>query len=216
MSCFGLASAAAITVTNTNDSGIGSLRQAISDSSPVDTIDFDSSMNGQAITLMTGELVIDKNLTITGSGANLLAVDGNGFFIVFSINSGVEVSISGLTIAHGNGGGIWSNGSGSLTIINSTLSDNAGGTLGGGGIHNEYGSLTIVSSTLSGNIGIDEGGGIFNNGSTVMEIGNAIRKAGFQGANIVNAEGGTVTSLGYNISSDDGWVSWRARRPNQH
>ena len=130
-------------------------------SSPGDIVDFDSSLNGQTITLTTGELVIDKNLTISGPGANLLAVDGNGFFIVFSINPGVEVSFSGLTITHGYGAGIWSNGFGSLTIINSTLSNNAGGTLGGGGIHHEYGSLTIVSSTLSGN-SAGYGGGIFN------------------------------------------------------
>jgi hypothetical protein len=68
------ASAATITVLNTNDSGAGSLRQAISDSSSGDTINFDSSLNGQTITLTSGELLIDKNLTITGPGANQLAI----------------------------------------------------------------------------------------------------------------------------------------------
>ena len=75
LGCFSFASAATITVTNTNDSGIGSLRQAISDSSPGDTIDFDSSLNGLTITLTTGELLIDKDLSIIGPGANLLAVN---------------------------------------------------------------------------------------------------------------------------------------------
>jgi hypothetical protein len=110
LSCFSLGSAATITVTNTNDSGIGSLRQAISDSFPGDTIDFDSSLNKLTITLTTGELVIDKDLTTAGPGANLLAVDGNDTSILFSVNWGVEASISGLTITHGNGDGSCNNG----------------------------------------------------------------------------------------------------------
>ena len=250
LGCFSLASAATITVTNTNDNGIGSLRQAISDSSPGDTIDFDSSLNGLTITLTTGELLIDKDLSIIGPGANLLAVNGNDTSILFSVNWGIEASISGLTITHGNGGGIWNNGS--LTITNSTLTLNAGALYGGGisnfgslaitnstlsynsannggGIGNFGGGLvTVTNSTLSGNLGFS-GGAIFNSGSLaianctlsnnvspdndgggilnelgLVEIGNTILNAGLLGANIVSAEAGTVTSLGYNISSDDG------------
>src|SRR5436853_2751147 len=88
------ASAATITVINASDSGAGSLRQAISDSSSGDTINFDSSLNGQTITLTTGELLINKNLTITGPGANLLAINGNAAGRVFDITS--DVTISGL------------------------------------------------------------------------------------------------------------------------
>src|SRR6266567_2796076 len=83
---FCLASAATTTVTNNNDSGAGSLRQAISDSSPGDTIDFDSSLNGQIIALTSGELLIDNNLTIIGPSANLLAIDGNNASRVFNIS----------------------------------------------------------------------------------------------------------------------------------
>ena len=67
LDCFSLASAATITITNTNDSGAGPLPQAISDSSPGDTIDFDSRLNGQTITLTSGELLINL---ITGPDAN--------------------------------------------------------------------------------------------------------------------------------------------------
>src|SRR5947208_5041623 len=93
------ASAATITVINTNDSGAGSLRQAISDSSSGDTIDFDSSVNGQTI---SGGLGIYKNLTITGPGANLLAINGNAASGVFNIGDRITVTISGLTITNGN------------------------------------------------------------------------------------------------------------------
>src|SRR6266516_1049991 len=59
-----------ITVTNTNDSGTGSLRQALTDAHDSDTINF--AVTG-AISLTSGELVINKNITISGPGADLLA-----------------------------------------------------------------------------------------------------------------------------------------------
>jgi hypothetical protein len=133
--------AATITVTNGNDSGAGSLRQAIIAASPGDTINFAPSVT--TITLTSGELVIDKNLTITGPGANRLTVTAthNDFvpFRIFNISSStVTVSISGMTISNGftglyySGGGILS--AGVLTLTDCTISGNsAGGFLGGGG-----------------------------------------------------------------------------------
>ena len=59
-------------VCNTNDRGPGSLRQAILDASPGDTINFAPSVT--TVTLTSGELVINKNLTITGPGANRLTI----------------------------------------------------------------------------------------------------------------------------------------------
>ncbi len=156
-----------LVITNTNDSGPGSLRQALVDANDGDTISF--AVTG-TIGLTGGELLIDKDLNIAGSSANLLSVDGNGTSIAFSIIPGVEVSISGLTVTHGQGGDIWS--SGSLTISNSTLSNNVVGLLGGGAIDNDQGSLTIVSRTLSGNLA-EYGGGIFNfnAGSLIVIVG---------------------------------------------
>jgi hypothetical protein len=58
--------AGTITVTNTNDSGLGSLRQALADANDGDTIDF--SVTG-TISLTTGELLVDKSVTISGPGA---------------------------------------------------------------------------------------------------------------------------------------------------
>src|SRR6476620_4775471 len=66
--------ATTITVTNTNDSGPGSLRQALADANDKDTINFDVSLEGQTIALTSGELVIDKSITITGPGSDQLAV----------------------------------------------------------------------------------------------------------------------------------------------
>src|SRR5262245_14658279 len=125
-------SAATITVTNTNDSGPGCLRQALVDANIGDTIDFDSSLNGQRITLTSGQLVVNKSVTISGPGANNLTVDGNANGSVFYINPLNSVTISGLTITNGNaqpGGGIYNDGG--LTVSNCTISGNSGS-----GIHN--------------------------------------------------------------------------------
>ena len=57
--------ATTITVTNGNDSGPGSLRQALAQANDGDTINFDPSVN--IVTLTTAELVIAKSITISAS-----------------------------------------------------------------------------------------------------------------------------------------------------
>ncbi|MBI4463628.1 MAG: hypothetical protein HY647_02890, partial [Acidobacteria bacterium] len=96
-----------ITVSNTNDSGAGSLRDAIAGAASGDIILF--NVNG-TITLTSGEIEISKNLTITGPGAESLAISGNKVSRVFSITGGYTVVISGLFIENGDdllGGGIF-------------------------------------------------------------------------------------------------------------
>src|SRR5215468_4254298 len=89
------AHAGTITVTNTNDSGPGSLRQALIDATDGDTI-YATGVSG-VITLISGELLVDKNVTISGSGADNLSVDANANSRVFHIGSGQTVTISRLT-----------------------------------------------------------------------------------------------------------------------
>ncbi len=205
--------ATTIVVNNTNDSGPGSLRQALVDANDGDTIDA-TGISG-AITLTTGELVVDKSVTINGAGADLLAVDGNATIRAFQVGSGTTVTISDLTIRNcqgGFGGGILNGAASTLTITNSTLSGNSGAF--GGATYNE-GTLSIVNSTISGNsLGTLQianstlsgnsasfAGGIFNLGT--LQIGNTILNAGESGVNLYS-NSGSVTSLGYNLSSDNG------------
>src|SRR5215510_14098323 len=89
--------AATITVMNTNDNGTGSLRQAIIDANAGDTIDF--AVTG-TITLTTGELLINKDLIISGPDAASLTISGNKASRVFEVAAGKTVSISGLTISN--------------------------------------------------------------------------------------------------------------------
>ena len=56
-------------VTSTNDNGPGTLRQALADATNGDVIQFDPLLNRRNIGLTTGELVIDKNVTINGPGS---------------------------------------------------------------------------------------------------------------------------------------------------
>jgi hypothetical protein len=56
-------------VLNNLDSGAGSLRAEIAAARSKDTIVFAPSLKGQTITLTSGELLIDKDLTIAGPEA---------------------------------------------------------------------------------------------------------------------------------------------------
>lgn len=184
-----VAQGATITVFSAADSGPGTLRQAIFDASPGDTINFaipwPFPTSAHEIHL-NSELLIAKNLTINGP-ADQLAVQtqlGSGHRCLH-IALGVSVTISGLTISPTNfgclpcsgGGGIWN--AGTLTIENCTITGNAlpSGSAGGGGILNT-GTLAIVSSTISGNAVYGSfsdsiGGGIANLNGGTLTIANS-------------------------------------------
>jgi N-acetylneuraminic acid mutarotase len=174
------ARAATITVTSTNDSGPGSLRQALADANDGDTIDFDPALKGQTITLTTAELVIGRNITISGPGANLLAVsrDQNApQFRIFHVAPNRTVIIQGITITHGmdiTGAGIYNSHS-TLTVEGCAISGNSAtdSKYAGGGIFNDGFSssgsgpatLNVINSTISGNsANAGFGGGIMNLG----------------------------------------------------
>jgi hypothetical protein len=97
-----------------------------------------------------------------------------------------------------------------ITISNSTISGNS--AVFGGGIYNVAASLgsarlSVNNSTLSGNSASTNGGGIYNladlRGSAPVDIRDSILNAGASGENIFNSAG-SITSYGYNLSSDDG------------
>src|SRR5262245_28675487 len=55
-----------LTVLNNADSGLGSLRDTIAAAQNGDTIIFDPSLDGQTISLTSGELAINQSLSIRG------------------------------------------------------------------------------------------------------------------------------------------------------
>src|SRR5215831_2846690 len=169
-----------ITVINTNDSGPGSLRQALADANDGDTIDFDPALNGQTITLTTAELAIPKNVTIGGPGANLLAVsrDQNApEFRIFHVAPNRTVIVEGITISNGI-------------------------AISGGGIYNSHSTLTVDGCAISGNSATDSkyaGGGIFNDGFSSSGSGPAtlnVMNSTISGNSANAGFGGGIMNLG--------------------
>ena len=155
-----------ITVTTLEDENDGdlnlddiSLREAILFSSSGATINFASSLldadSGKGtIQLDLGKLVINKDLTINGLGADKLTISGQNTSQVFRVDNGqddsqITVEITGLTIADGraNGGGGIYNNQEVLTIRDSVISGNEAFGMGGGGIFSAP-SSSDVSSTI--------------------------------------------------------------------
>jgi CSLREA domain-containing protein len=139
--CSHAAFGAVLTVTNTNDSGAGSLRDTIAAASAGDEIQFATPLLGKTITVTSGQIEIAKNLTITGLGAANLTLTTNNTGRIFYIHSGANVAISG------------------LTIKNSHAFDN------GGGILIELATVSVTGCVFSGNSAVNNGGAIFSNGS---------------------------------------------------
>jgi len=172
-------SAATITVTSTGDSGPGTLRNAISTASAGDTIVF--NLTYPATITLSSQLVIScLNLTITGPGADKLTINGNNLCRVFYVNSGVTVTIQGITVANGNadnGGGLLNDSGTVITVNNSTFSGNHA-SVHGGGLYNDGGTISVIDSTISNNTAVWFGGAVENDvgemtisGSTI--IGNS-------------------------------------------
>jgi hypothetical protein len=181
-------------VTNTNDSGPGSLRDALAIANDGDTIDA-TGVSG-TILLTSGQLNVDKDVIISGPGANNLAVDGNAQSRVFYVNPGKTVTIDAFTVRNSDeGGGIY-NYSAALTVSNCILSGNSGGA-----VVNWQGALTVQNCSISGNYS----GGIWNfNGTlTVSDCtvsgnsGPGIYNYGFNG-------GATATITNCTISGNSG------------
>jgi len=180
-------------VLNTNDSGMGSLRQTIANAAPGDTIAFATGVTG-TIYLTSGSLNIEEKLDIEGPGADSLAIDGfREADTVFADANASVATIAGLTIMDGlspEGGGILNEFGGRLTVTNCPLFENGAGV--GGGIFTDLGSkLTITNSTLSGNSasvggGIDHSAGFTTLANTIIANNTAP-----MGRDVY----GTVTSL---------------------
>jgi hypothetical protein len=170
--------AATYTVTNTNDAGPGSLREAVGMAGNDDTIVF-SGVSG-TITL-SSTINIYSSITITGPGSAVLSISGDNAVRVFYTSSGT-ISISGLTITNGKvtddyGGGIFKQ-SGTLTLDDVVITNNQAvkSTLVGfgGGIANYSGLLTITNSSLSYNIANNIGGAIYNYFDAGLSMTNVV------------------------------------------
>jgi len=169
-----------IVVTNDNDSGAGSLRQAIADARPGDTIVFD----GDYVIPLSSTLVITQPLMIDG-GSFAVTVSGEykGYVVVVSAAGGV--TLSHLSIMRGYGPVI-SNES-TLTLQNCVVADSIAFS-GAYGIFNT-GMLIVQSSVIAGNRAVwGDSAGIWNEGILVARNSSIVNNTSTHtAAGIVNS-----------------------------
>jgi hypothetical protein len=219
-------------VTNNNNQGAGSLRQAVLDASPADNdvVTFATNVTG-TIVLTNGELAISKDITILGPGATQLAVSGNSNSRVFSCQSG-NISLSGLTIRNGRqlglagafevngqeglGGGIFNAATLALsecTIVSNSVAGGQGGPTGsgfagfggngyGGGIAN-LSTLTLLRCMLLDNTASGGVGGVATNGGS-PGIGGQGYGGGIYNSNVLTIVGCTFGSNNATAGAGDG------------
>ena len=211
-------------VSNLQDDGPGSLRQAIANANPGGTITFDARLRG-TIVLTGADLNINQNVNIRGPGAGILAISRGNSIHGLRVFDRASVTVSGLTfkgevllsnsgiINYGKltltncrvlgNGGLYNARSGTLALTNDTV---VGNTFSG--ITN-YGKLRLTNSTVSSNTAIRRGGGILNQG-TVMLVNSTIsgNTANGEGGGIANLKGGmvalTASTISGNTATSDG------------
>ncbi len=184
------ARAAPHTATNTNDSGPGSLRAAMSradSAAGADEIRFAPGVSG-TITLGSRLPTVTDPAGLSINGGGDVTVSGNDEVGILLVSNGAKLDLSNLTVADGVGAAILN--FGTLTVTGSTLSRNSS-TGQGGGISG-YGDLTVTSSTFSHNSALN-GGGIGSDG--MLRVANST---------FSNNSAGTCGGAIYNGLDDEG------------
>jgi predicted outer membrane repeat protein len=206
----GAAWADTFTVSNTKDSGVGSLRAAIEATNAkagADEIVFADGASGTITLSSTLPTIIDPaGLAIYGGG---VIVSGNDAVRVFAVAEAAALSLRNLTVSDGlafdRGGGVY-NGGGTLSVEGSTFSDNLSDDNGGGIYNDEGGTVEVSGSAFSGNEVANYGAGIFNNLGAKLTVSDSTfsdNHAAESGAGIANL-GGTVEVTGSTFSRNEG------------
>ena len=216
---------AQVVTSSADDGSVGTLRSQIANAIGGATITFDPTVTN--VILTTGQITIDKSLTLTGNGLLITTIDGNATGRIFDVTTG-NFTISDLRITNGlatNGGAIQVlNSNLSLTnvrISNSTA--NASNGSGGALLIGSGSTLNALNSIFSGNIANRAGGAIEAVAGTTTMLTNvdftsnnagsapAIATPGNGGAMhitgnaIVTITGGTVNN---NIAAAEGGGLW--------
>ena len=213
------AAAATFTVTNTNDSGPGSLRQALIDANAAagaDDIAF-TVVPPATISLLNTLPQITGPLTITGLGAANLTIRRDpgaaSNFRIFDITAGAapQVTITGVTLTNGNPGSlpggainVASPAGLALTVVDSAITGNNANRGGGIAVGNGT-SLTVRRTLIDGNAATGAGGGLslFSSNSLVLEDSTVSGNVGDPGGGLYSfLTGSPVTIRGSTISGN--------------
>ena len=182
--------AATYTVTNTNDSGPGSLRSAIDDANDLtpnalDTIIF-SVPSGSIINLLSRleprDSVIIKG-QISGDPSSIILDGGNNVKLIFATgfsNNIANLTLENITLQNGNspssGGSITATNI-NLNLTHTIITNSSASTASfakGGGLSFSNGNLTINHSTITGNSTSGSGGGLYVQNSDLVVFDSII------------------------------------------
>jgi CSLREA domain-containing protein len=140
----------------------------------------------------TGDLDVTDSLILRGGGATSTIIDGNAADRVLQVLSGVELTVSRLTVRNGvsgAGGGI--NNLGTTSISGCAISDNLADD--GGGIANLGGVVTVAAgSVIDGNAAEFDGGGVLNFGAATLSVRGGSEITG----NVAGRGGGIYSQSG--------------------
>lgn len=170
--------------TGSSESPWRTLAFAVSDAESGSTLMLSGTFTEQ-------EVIINKNLTITGDGAATTILQAqasnpndesprspsSGNRIIRVTQAGYTLTFKDLTLRYGNidgqGGAIYANGASDINIIGCNIMD-CYSTGQGGGI-STVGGLTIENSAIINNVGNSHGGGVYVNASTKnVSISNSL------------------------------------------
>lgn len=220
-----IAAQAQLVISNADDGSPGTLRSQITSASAGDIIIFAPGVTN--IVLASGEITINKSLTITGNGLINTTINGNAVGRIFNITAG-DVILNDISITNGladNGGAI-AIANASLTINACTISNSiANGVSGSGGALwvNTGGTLSVFNSTITGNRANRAGGGIESVAGTTVDLTNVSLTANnagvapataapgnggglhITGAGMANINGGNITA---NTAAAEGGGLW--------
>ncbi|WP_143537329.1 choice-of-anchor Q domain-containing protein [Rubrivirga sp. SAORIC476] len=156
---------------------------------------FDDGSTDDETTVSLRQVYVANNVIDEGA-------PGNGGGLHAGGAGAVDVSMS--TFANNGaveGGGLWINAAGSLTMGNSTVTGNTSDTDGGGIYDNGGASIALSSVTVALNSADNDGGGLFSASTDMFTVQNTIvadNSAGGMGPDC----SGTFDSDGYNLIGD--------------
>jgi predicted outer membrane repeat protein len=184
-----------VTVTSSEDTDTsGTLRYALNTAQDGDII----SLSGVTTIELIGYLYINNSITIEGNGVTITrsASSTNTSSLLRIYGGTVNISRVYFKDGRGSSGGAIYNG-GTLTVESCIFSGNKA-TGYGGAINNENLSLTMKGCTFYGNSS-NYGGAVMNMGGTLTLTGNLFYGNTAINMPVINPNGRTVISGGYNV-----------------